>query len=271
MVDIQSLLQTSSDLIIGYIPKILLAIITLVVGLWIIKWILKAMNTGFKKRMVDPTISQFVTNIGRVLLKVVLFISVIGILGVQTSSFVAILAAMGLAVGLALQGSLSNFAGGVLIIMFKPFIKGEYIQAQGENGTVDSIAIFTTTLKTPDNKTIIIPNGPLANGNITNFSRETTRRVDFVFGVAYSDDIKKAQKILHNVVSKHEKTLKDPEPLVRVKELADSSVNFAVRVWVNREDYWDVYYDVIESVKAEFDKKGISIPFPQTDVYIHKS
>lgn len=270
MVTIDSLVDKGAELAVAYVPKLVLAILTLVIGLWVIRWIVKGFGKGFDKRNIDATLKGFLMNIIGILLKVMLFIAVIGMVGVQTSSFVAVLAAMGFAIGLALQGSLGNFAGGVLIMLFKPIAKDEYIEAQGEAGTVTSIEIFTTTLLTPDNKTVTIPNGPLANGNIVNYSRQKTRRVDFKFGISYDDDMKKAQKILSDIVKKHKLVLKEPEPFVRVGELGDSSVNFTVRIWTKTQDYWTVYFDVTENVKERFDKEGISIPYPQTDLHLYQ-
>lgn len=270
MVKVNDIVTKATDLDVAYLPKVVLAIITLVVGLWIVKWIGKGISKATDGKKIEPTLKHFLINIATILLKVILFVAVIGMVGVQTTSFVAVLAAMGFAIGLALQGSLSNFAGGVLIILFKPIAKGEFIEAQGESGTVHGIEIFTTTLKTPDNKTVTIPNGPLANGNIVNYSREKTRRIEWIFGIGYDDDIKKASKILLDIVKKHKKVLKDPQPFCRVAELADSSVNFKVRVWVNTSDFWAVYFDVVEAVKEQFDKQGISIPYPQQDVHLFK-
>ena len=189
--------------------------------------------------------------------------------GVEMTSFIAVLGAAGLAVGLALQGTLQNFAGGVIILLFKPYKVGDYIETQGYAGTVKEIQIFTTIMHTPDNKVIIIPNSPIATGSLINYSAQETRRVDFTFGIGYGDDIEKAKKVLNNILDKHEKVMKDPLPFVRVVELADSSVNFAVRAWAKSADYWDVYLDVTEAVKKSFDKEGISIPFPQSDVHIY--
>ena len=190
-------------------------------------------------------------------------------LGIETTSFVAILGAAGLAVGLALQGGLANFAGGVLILIFKPFKVGDFIDAQGHAGVVSEITVFTTVLKTPDNKTIIIPNGALSNGSMVNYSTEEKRRVDMVFGIGYGDDIAKAKQVLKRIVDEDERVLKDPAPQIVVAELADSSVNFNFRVWCTGSDYWSIYFDMNEKVKLEFDKEGVSIPFPQRDVHLY--
>ena len=198
-------------------------------------------------------------------------ISVASMIGIETTSFIAILGAAGLAIGLALQGSLGNFAGGVLVLLFKPFKVGDFIDAQGVAGTVSEIQIFNTIIKTPDNKVIIVPNGAVYNGVITNFSKEATRRVDFVFGIGYGDDIKKAKEVIARLVDADERAMKDPAPTIVVSELADSSVNISCRVWVNASDYWGVFFDLTENVKLTFDAEGISIPFPQQDVHMHQA
>jgi len=200
---------------------------------------------------------------------VALIISIAGMVGIEMTSFVAILGAAGLAVGLAMQGTLQNFAGGVMILLFKPYKVGDFIDAAGHMGTVKEIQIFNTILNTPDNKIIIIPNGTLANSSMTNFSTMETRRVDFSFGIGYGDDFEKAKAIIQDIISKDERIHKDPKPFARVGELADSSVNITTRVWVNA-DYWDVHFDMIENVKKRFDAEGISIPYPQMDVHLDK-
>lgn len=216
----------------------------------------------------DPSLQKFLSSFMGIMLKILLFISVASMVGIATTSFVAILGAVGLAVGLALQGSLGNLAGGVLILFFKPFKVRDFIEAQGSLGKVDSINILNTVLKTPDNKTVIIPNGQLSSGIVTNFSTEAQRRVDMTFGIGYGDDIIKAKETLKKLISDDGRILKDPEPMVVLSALADSSVNFTVRVWVNSADYWDVFFDMHEKVKLTFDREGISIPFPQTDVHL---
>lgn len=247
---------------------LLLALVTLVIGLWIIKLIMGGIRRGMEKREVDPTLRKFLGSILGIVLKIMLIISVISMVGVEMTSFVAILAAAGLAVGMALSGTLQNFAGGVMLILFKPFKVGDFINAQGYSGSVFEIGIFNTILKTPDNKTIIIPNGGLATGPMTNFSTEPQRRVDFTFGIGYSDDIDKARGVLDALIAADERILKDPAPFVAVSELADSSVNFVVRTWVESANYWGVFFDMTENVKKAFDKEGVSIPFPQTDVHL---
>ncbi|PQJ79487.1 mechanosensitive ion channel family protein [Polaribacter porphyrae] len=255
-------IETSKDLLFTYIPKIVTALLILIVGLFLIKIIINSSKKLMNKRGVDITLQKFLGNLVGWILKILLFITVISQLGVATTSFAAIIAAAGLAVGLALQGSLGNFAGGVLIMIFKPFKIGDLVEAQGEIGVVKEIEIFTTKFTGLSNKEIIIPNGVLSNGNIINYSTEGTRRVDLVIGVSYDADIKKTKEVLMNILKDHAKVLKNPEPAVTVLELADSSVNFAVRPWCKTEHYWDVYFEVTESAKLELDKAGIEIPYP---------
>jgi len=222
------------------------------------------------KRQVDPTIVSFVANMTYIALLVFVVLAALGQLGIQTTSFIAVIGAAGLAIGLALQGSLANFAAGFLMIIFRPFKVGDYIEGAGVGGTVEVIQIFTTQLKTPDNKTVIIPNAALTAGNITNYSAKGTRRVDLVFGIGYGDDIDHAKKVIMDVLAKEERILKDPATTIGVVELADSSVNFAVRPWVKADDYWNVYFDTTENIKKGFDAQGISIPFPQRDVHMYE-
>ncbi|MEE4114852.1 MAG: mechanosensitive ion channel domain-containing protein [Marinilabiliaceae bacterium] len=267
--DFQGLWDKIIELATTYGIKLLLAIVVLVIGLMIVRSLTKGLVRIMKKAGVSESLIPFLRSLASVGLKILVFISVLGMVGVQMTSFIAVLGAAGLAVGLALQGTLQNFAGGVIILLFKPYKVGDYIDTQGYAGTVKEIQIFTTVLNTPDNKTIIIPNSPIATGSLINYSAQTTRRVDFSFGIGYGDDIEKARKILLSIVDRHAKVKKDPAPFVRVSELADSSVNFAVRVWVEAGDYWDVFFDVTEQVKKDFDKEGVSIPYPQTDVHVY--
>ncbi|NJX15246.1 mechanosensitive ion channel domain-containing protein [Tamlana crocina] len=250
------------DLIVEYGLKVLGAIVIWIVGAWVIKKILKATKSIMSKQNYDESLQKFLMNLLGWILKIILIIVVLGTVGVETTSFAAILAAAGLAIGMALQGSLGNFAGGVLIMIFKPFKIGDLIEAQGEIGVVKEIEIFTTKLTGLSNREIIIPNGSLSNGNIINYTTEGTRRVDLVFGVSYDADIKKTKEVIMNVLTSHPKVLKDPAPAVTVLELADSSVNFATRPWCKSEDYWDVYFDVTENVKEALDAAGIEIPYP---------
>ncbi len=255
-------LEAIKNLLIEYSPKVLTALVILIVGLFIISLIIKMTKKVMKKRGVDETLQKFLANLLGWTLKILLFVSVIAKLGVETTSFAAILAAAGLAIGLALQGSLSNFAGGALIMIFKPFKVGDLIEAQGELGAVKEIEIFTTKLIGLSNKEIIIPNGALSNGNILNFTSLETRRVDLVIGVSYDADIKQTKEVLMSVLKSDEKVLQDPEPTVNVSELADSSVNFAVRPWCKSANYWDVYFGVTEACKLALDKAEIEIPYP---------
>jgi small conductance mechanosensitive channel len=262
-----------TDQAVGYLveygPNVLLAILTLIIGLWIIKILSKGFSKAMDKADLEASLKEFLLSLVGILLKVLLVISVVSMLGVQMTSFIALLAAAGLAVGLALQGSLANFAGGVLILLFKPFKVGDFIDAQGYMGTVNAIQVFNTILKTPDNKTIFMPNGNLSNGSLTNFTTEETRRVDWLFGIGYGDDLKKAKDILNDLIKKDSRIKNDPAPLVVVSELGDNSVNFTVRVWVQSSDYWGVFFAMQENVKLTFDAQGISIPFPQRDVHVY--
>jgi len=218
---------------------------------------------------VDETLVSFVRNLSYIALLAFVVIAALNQLGIQTASFIAVIGAAGLAIGLALQGSLANFAAGVLMIIFKPFKVGDFIDGAGATGTVEKIEIFTTQLKTPDNKTIIVPNAKMTGDNITNFTAKGTRRVDLVFGISYGDDIDKARNIIQEIIDQDERTMKDPASMVVVSELADSSVNFTVRVWTSVDNYWSFYFDTIEKVKKQFDANGVSIPLPQRDVHVY--
>lgn len=250
--------------------KLVAALILLWIGLKAIRFVQIAVDKFFQKKAIEKTVSSFLSVVLNMALKIALAISIFGYMGVETTSFAAILASAGLAIGMALQGSLSNFAGGVLIVLFKPFKVGEYIEAQGQGGTVNSILLFNTVLLTPDNKTVFIPNGPLATGNIVNFSRQSFRRVDFLFGIGYGDDIKKAKTILERVANDETRRLTEHPVTVAVSQLGDSSVNLVLRMFVRTEDYWAVYFDTLEKVKTTFDAEGITIPFPQRDVHLYE-
>jgi len=263
-----SFVDRITEFVVAYGPKVIGAVITLAVGFIVISIIRKSLKKTFTKSGMEETLSRFLESLITISLKVVLVIVVLGMVGVQAASFVAILGALTLAIGFALQGSLSNFAGGILIIIFRPFKVGDYIEEGGREGVVKEIQILNTILTTVDNRTIIIPNGPLASSVVTNYSREETRRVDISVGVSYDASIPQVREALLSVASAHGKVLSDPAPFARVGELADSSVNFAMRVWVNTPDYWDVYFDLTEQVKEELDRRNISIPYPQMDVHI---
>ena len=259
------------DLIVDLGIAVATALIVLVIGLFVIKQLTNALHRYFEKKEYDPSLEGFILSLARVGLKIMLYVAVIQMLGVQTTSFIAVLGAAGLAVGMALSGTLQNFAGGVMLLIFKPFKTGDYIEAQGYAGTVNQIQIFNTILKTPDNKTIIIPNGGLSNGSMINYSTESTRRVDWTIGIAYGDDADKAQAVIRKMLEDDSRILKDPAPFVEVSALADSSVNFAARAWVNSGDYWGVFFDINKKVYQTFDKEGLNIPFPQMDVHVHNS
>jgi small conductance mechanosensitive channel len=222
-----------------------------------------------RKANVDETLTRFVAGLTKGLLMTFVIIASVSALGVETTSFIAVLGAAGLAVGLSLQSSLANFASGVMLIIFRPFKRGDYVEAGGVSGSVEEIAIFNTVMKTPDNKKVIVPNGAIVGGSITNYSAHETRRIDLVFGCGYGDDLKKAKAILERLVTEDSRILKDPAPVVAVGELGESSVNFVVRPWVATADYWNVLFDLTEKVKVTFDAEGISIPFPQRDIHMH--
>ncbi len=264
----ESYLQDGIKMLVFYAPKFLAAVLVLLIGLYVIKIITKASINMMKKRDVDESLRPFLGTLISALLKVGLVVSVMGMVGVEMTSFIAILGAAGLAVGMALSGTLQNFAGGVMLLLFKPFRVGHFIEAQGHKGVVKEIQIFNTILTTPDNRIVILPNAPLSSGAMVNYSAESTRRVDFTFGIGYSDDIDKAKSVLRQIIDEDSRVLKTPEAFIAVSELADSSVNFAVRVWVKGEDYWGVFFDLNENVKKTFDKENISIPFPQRDLHV---
>ncbi len=266
---LQSYLDTAVQLGMQYAPKLLLAIIVLLVGMWLINRFVGGVAFALEKRSVEPTLARFLRSLINILFKALLLISVTSMIGVETTSFVAVLGAGGLAVGLALQGSLANFAGGVLVLLFRPYKVGDFIEAQGVSGTVKSIEIFNTVMNTPDNKIIIVPNGMLSNGIITNFSKEAMRRVDMTFGIGYGDDIEQAKAVLLQLIREDTRIHVDPEPLVAVSSLGDSSVKLVVRVWVAAADYWPVNFEMTERVKLGFDAAGISIPFPQQSVHLY--
>lgn len=266
----EDITQKAIELAISAGPKLLMAILTLVVGFYLIGWAVKLLNKAFEKTDFDESLERFIASIVSVGLKIILLVSVAGMLGFETTSLIAMLGAMAFAVGMALQGSLANFAGGVLLLVFKPFKVGDYIEAQGHSGTVVETQIFQTILTTPDNKKVIIPNGDLSNGSVINYSAMSTRRIDFVFGIGYSDDIKKAKDILEGLVKADKRIHTESAPQIVVGNLGDSAVDIYCRVWVGSGDYWGVKFDMLENAKSEFDKAGISIPYPQTDVHLIK-
>ncbi len=249
-------------------PRLLLAILVLFIGISMIKSLIRLLGTVFARRKLDPTLAPFILNMVNWILRVLLIVSVASTIGVETTSFVALIGAGGLAIGLALQGSLANFAGGVLILVFRPFVKGDYIQAQGHEGHVQSIDIFATHINTLDNKRIILPNGPLAGSTINNFTAQPTRRVDLSIGISYNADPRTAIKILTDMCRNHPDVLKDPEPWVKVWQYGDNSINLVIRAWTNTENYWPVFFDLNEQIKYTLDENQISIPFPQRDIHI---
>jgi small conductance mechanosensitive channel len=268
--DTSNLLAKVYELLAVYGIKVLAAIVIFIVGRWTAKGFRKLVRKMMDNRKVDPTIVGFVGNLTYTLLLTFFIVAALGQLGIQTTSFIAILGAAGLAIGLALQGSLANFAAGFLMIIFQPFKVGDYIEGAGAAGTVEQIQIFTTQLKTPDNKTIIIPNAKLTADNIVNYTTKGTRRMDMVIGIGYESDIDKAREILEQLITNDDRVLKDPPHTIAVAELADSSVNFVIRPWVNIADYWNLWFDLTEMVKKRFDEAGISIPFPQRDVHVYE-
>ena len=248
--------------------KLLAAVIVLILGRWVIKMIKKWMANGLMSRHGDATLHSFLSNLVSVVLYFFLIMAIVGILGINTSSLVALLASAGLAVGMSLGGTLQNFAGGVLIIMFRPFKVGDFIAAQGVEGIVSEIQIFNTHLLTTDNKEVILPNGALATGVMTNYSKQETRRVDWLFSIAYGDDYDKAKRVLRGLCDEDTRILKTPEPFVQLSKLNDSSVDITVRAWVNSADYWAVFFSMNEKVYKTFAAEGLNIPFPQMDVHM---
>jgi small conductance mechanosensitive channel len=255
------------DTFLDYLPNILISIIILIAGLWAIKMIKRLAKKVFQKRNFEPTLERFLLDITGWTLKVLLFVIVISQLGVETTSLIAVLGAAGLAVGLALQGSLANFAGGVLLMIFKPFKVGEFIEAQGQSGTVKEISIFYTKMLTVNNQLVVLPNGKLSNDNIINFTSEGKRRDVITIGISYNSDIKKAKEILVNLMKEQENILKDPEPVVFVADLAESSVDLSLRFWAMNEHFWSCHFFIIEEAKSRLEEAGIVIPFPQRDVH----
>jgi len=258
------------SMVLTYGKLLLVGLIILIAGLWIINRVVKGFRHLLVVRNVDETLIPFLVSLIGVILKALLFISVITYVGIPMTSFIALLGAAGLAIGMALSGTLQNFAGGVILLILKPFKVGDYLEAQGHAGVVKEIQVFNTVLLTLDNKTVIIPNGGLSTGAMVNYSDQETRRVDLVFGIGYDDDIDKARDIIKEVIAKEATILTDPEPFVGVVELGDNSVNLVTRVWTKSAEYWNVYFFLNEYVKKAFDNQGISIPYPQRDVHIIK-
>ncbi len=267
-IDIPGLIDTY---VIPWGLNILFAVIIFIVGKWLVGVITRLVKKLMTKAHMDNILVNFIGSIISSVLLLFVVIAALDQLGVNTTSLIALIGAAGLAIGLALQGSLQNLASGVMLIVFRPFKDGDFVEAGGTMGVVEQIGIFTTQMRTGDNKEVIVPNGQIFGGTITNYSKRETRRVDMVFGIGYGDDIRKAKEVITSIIEADERILKDPAPLIAVGELADSSVNFNVRPWVNSGDYWGVYFDLNEKIKNAFDDNGISIPFPQMDVYLQKT
>lgn len=267
LTDLQAHIDNAIDWIWKLLPNLILAIILLIVGLWVVRFLNKMVRKFFEKKDYDQTLETFLQSFISIALKIILFVLVVTQLGVKTSSLVAMIGAAGLAIGLALQGSLANFAGGVLILLFKPFKVGDFITAQGVDGTVKEISIFNTKLNTFGNQLAIIPNGQLSNGNVINYNAETTRRDNFTIGIGYSSNIKTAKEILLKICADNETILKEPMPEVYVGALGDSSVDISLRWWAKNEDFWKAKFYVHEAAKLRFDEVGIEIPFPQRVVH----
>jgi small conductance mechanosensitive channel len=267
----EEIFEFLTDIVLTYGLKIIGAIIVWTIGWWLIKLLSAGFSKFLNSKNTDENIKPLLKGTVNALLKVMLTISVLSMLGVAMTSFVAVLGAMGLAVGLALSGTLQNFAGGVIILALKPFKVGHLIEAQGHMGVVNEIQVFNTILKTPNNKTVIIPNGGLSTAALTNYSLEPTMRVDWTIGIAYGDDAKKAEGVIKKLCDDDSRILRKPPALIAVSELADHSVNFTVRAWVKTEDYWDVFFAMNKKVYETFDLEGLNIPFPQMDVHLHKN
>ena len=258
------------EIVIAYLPKLALAIVTLVAGLWLIRIFVKGILRLMQAKKVDESLQPFFKSVVSIVLKILLFISVMGMTGIEMTSFIAVLGAVGLSFGMALSGALQHFAGGVLILIYKPFKKGDFIEALGQKGIVKEIRIFNTVINSVDNKVIYMPNGPLSTGTIINYNVEDKRRLDMIVSISYNDDIEIAKGILNKLVLNDTRILSSPAPFVGVSELAKSSVNLSVFVWVNPPNYQNVNFDFLESVKKEFDSEGITIPFPQMEVSLKK-
>jgi len=270
--DIENIVEKVTQVVVDYGLVIIGALIALIVGLKVIKFIVKAFGKMLERSRIDETLQPFLKSIIGALLKVLLVISVLSMLGIEMTSFIAILGAAGLAIGMALSGTLQNFAGGVIILILKPFKVGDFIEAQGYLGVVKEIQIFSTILKTGDNKIIYIPNGPMSTSSLTNYSVEKERRVDFTFGIGYGDDYDKAKEVILELIKADPRAQNEPaEPFIALTELADSSVNITVRVWTKAEDYWGFKHDMTEKVYKTFPSKGLNIPFPQMDVHVHNN
>ena len=268
--DFEKLLPQIQEWLAFYSLHFVAAIAILIVGRLVAIGLRNTIRRIMVKNKVDQTLVSFMSSILYAVTLIFVVIAALNQIGIQTASLVAILGAAGLAVGLALQGSLSNFAAGVLMVIFRPFKAGDYVEAGGISGTVEEVQIFTTYLTTPDNKFIIVPNSKIMGGNITNYSAKPTRRIELIIGVGYGDDLDQARAVLEKVLNQEKRILPNPAPQIVVKELAESSVNFSIRIWVKTADYWGVYFAVLENIKKSFDREGVSFPFPQRDVHLHQ-
>jgi small conductance mechanosensitive channel len=268
-VDYEQVSEKALAILTEFGIDLIAAIATLLIGIWIAKWIRRFVRRVLSRTNFDEILIRFLGNLVYTGLLAVVVLAAVAQLGVQTASLIAVLGAAGLAVGLAMQGSLSNFAAGVLMLIFRPFKAGDYVECAGTAGVVDDVHIFNTRLRTPDNKVVIVPNSEIYSGTITNYSALETRRLSLVYGVSYAEDIDKVKAVIHDVLAADQRVLSDPAPTVALLELADSSVNFAVRPWVATADYWPVLFDLNETIKKRFDAEGISIPFPQRDVHLY--
>ena len=268
MEDVNKYAEMVQVLATTYGLKVIAAIVIFVIGKWLSGVLSRAVGKAMQRAQTDEMLVKFVVNLAYAALLAFVVLAALAQLGIQTTSFIAIIGAAGLAIGLALQGSLSNFAAGVMLIIFRPFKVGDFIEAAGTSGSVEEILIFSTKMRSPDNKQLYVPNGGILSGTIVNYSAKEQRRVDMVFGCGYGDDIRKAKALLEQIVADNALVLDEPAPTIGVLELGDNSVNFAVRPWVNNSDYWDAYFQITEAVKQGFDEAGISIPFPQRDVHL---
>ena len=275
LTEVESLLTKAREMLsttgVDFAINLVTAIVIFFIGRLVVRLLVRALRKVMQRQEVDKTLETFVCNLASMVLLVFVIIAAISALGIQTASFIAVLGAAGLAVGLALQGSLSNFAAGVLIVLFRPYKVGDWVEAAGISGAVEEVQILTTVLKTGDNKRVIVPNSQIMDAIITNYSANDTRRVDMVVGVSYSDDLDKVRATIEELIAADDRILDEPAPTIAVSELADSSVNFVVRPWVATADYWGVMFDLTEAIKKRFDREGISIPFPQQDVHIYQA
>lgn len=262
-------LDIAIELFLSYAPKVFLALVVLFVGFRLVRMAVNILNKALSHEKVDESLSSFLESLVGILLKGLVLITVANMVGIEMTSFIALLGAAGLAIGLSLQGSLSNFAGGILILLFKPFKVGDLIETQGHRGRVDSIQIVNTILRTVDNKMVVIPNGAISNGTVENYSAQETRRLDMVFGIGYGDDIQKTKEVLRDIITTHDKVIQDEEPLIVVSNLGASSVDIECRMWCANENYHPLRFEMNEMVKLRFDAEGISFPFPQQDIHVN--